>query len=58
MALYGVLLSERVTEVQQYRLRMVFTNPIFIDVDGNGRFDAPGLADALPTTITAPERAD
>ena len=35
-----------------------FTNPIFVDVDGNGRFDAPGLPDNLPTTITDPDRPD
>jgi hypothetical protein len=35
-----------------------FTNPIFVDVDGNGRFDAPGLPDTLPTTLTDPDRAD
>ena len=35
-----------------------FTNPIFIDVDGNGRFDAPGLPNVLPPTITAPHQAD
>lgn len=35
-----------------------FTNPIFVDVDGNGRFDAPGLPDALPPSITDPDRPD
>ncbi|MEM9176181.1 MAG: CehA/McbA family metallohydrolase, partial [Myxococcota bacterium] len=35
-----------------------FTNPIFVDVDGNGRFDAPGLPDDLPSTLTDPDRAD
>ncbi len=35
-----------------------FTNPIFVDVDGNGRFDAPGLPETLPTTITDPDRPD
>jgi hypothetical protein len=35
-----------------------FTNPIFVDVDGNGRFDAPGLPDDLPTTLTNPDRPD
>ena len=35
-----------------------FTNPIFVDVDGNGRFDAPGLPEILPTTLTSPELAD
>jgi len=35
-----------------------FTNPIFVDVDGNGRFDAPGLPDDLPDTISDPDGAD
>jgi len=35
-----------------------FTNPIFVDVDGNGVFDAPGLPDDLPTTLTDPDRPD
>lgn len=37
-----------------------FTNPIFVDVDGNGRWDAPGLPEraALPTTITRPGEPD
>jgi hypothetical protein len=35
-----------------------FTNPIFVDFDGNGRFDAPGLPESLPTTLTDPDRED
>lgn len=35
-----------------------FTNPIFVDVDGNGRYDAPGLPEILPPTITSPELPD
>jgi hypothetical protein len=35
-----------------------FTNPIFVDVDGNGRFDAPGLPEVLPTTIAHPDQLD
>ncbi|MCR9097090.1 MAG: CehA/McbA family metallohydrolase [bacterium] len=35
-----------------------FTNPIFVDADGNGRFDAPGLTEILPTSITNPDRPD
>ncbi|MBY0398715.1 CehA/McbA family metallohydrolase [Myxococcota bacterium] len=37
-----------------------FSNPIFVDVDGNGRFDAPGLPprEALPRTITRPGEPD
>jgi hypothetical protein len=35
-----------------------FTNPIFVDFDGNGRFDAPGLPSDLPTTLTDPDRPD
>lgn len=35
-----------------------FTNPIFIDTDGNGRFDAPGLPDDLPRSLTDPDRPD
>ncbi|MFK7897696.1 MAG: CehA/McbA family metallohydrolase [Myxococcota bacterium] len=33
-----------------------FTNPIFVDADGNGQFDAPGLPAQIPTTITHPDR--
>ena len=35
-----------------------FTNPIFVDADGNGRFDAPGLPADLPSTITNPDQPD
>ncbi|MCP4907752.1 MAG: CehA/McbA family metallohydrolase [bacterium] len=35
-----------------------FTNPIFVDTDGNGRFDPPGLPDDLPATLTDPDRPD
>ena len=35
-----------------------FTNPIFVDTDGNGRFDAPGLPKSLPSTITDPDQPD
>ena len=35
-----------------------FTNPIFVDADANGRFDAPGLPEDLPQTLTDPDRAD
>jgi len=35
-----------------------FTNPIFVDVDGNGAFDAPGLPNDLPTTLSDPDRPD
>lgn len=35
-----------------------FTNPIFVDVDGNGRFDPPGLPEILPTTLTNPDEPD
>ncbi len=31
-----------------------FSNPIFVDVDGNGRFDAPGLAVASAPAPSAP----
>ena len=33
-----------------------FTNPIFVDVDGNGRFDAPGLVDAESGGGASPSR--
>ncbi len=35
-----------------------FSNPIFVDVDGNGRYDAPGLPAELPATIRNPEQTD
>ncbi len=35
-----------------------FTNPIFVDVDGNGAFDAPGLPNDLPSTLSDPDRPD
>lgn len=35
-----------------------FTNPIFVDADANGRFDAPGLPETLPATIRDPLGAD
>ncbi len=35
-----------------------FSNPIFVDVDGNGRYDAPGLPAQLPATITNPNPTD
>ena len=31
-----------------------FTNPIFVDADGDGRFTAPGLVPPLPPTLTDP----
>ena len=31
-----------------------FTNPIFVDADGDGVCSAPGLPDELPPSITAP----
>ena len=37
---------------------LAFTNPIYVDVDGNGRFDAPGLRSPLPSTIRRPDRHD
>lgn len=35
-----------------------FSNPIFVDVDGNGRYDAPGLPAVLPATIVNPNAAN
>jgi hypothetical protein len=35
-----------------------FTNPIFVDTDGNGRFDAPGLPDEIPRTLSDPDLPD
>ena len=35
-----------------------FTNPIFVDTDGNGRFDAPGLPDEIPRTLSDPDIPD
>jgi hypothetical protein len=34
-----------------------FTNPIFVDADEDGRWQAPGLRAPLPTTITDPLRS-
>jgi hypothetical protein len=33
-----------------------FTNPIFVDADGDGRWMAPGLPESLPATIREPLR--
>ena len=33
-----------------------FTNPIFVDADGDGEWTAPGLPASLPTTISDPLR--
>jgi hypothetical protein len=35
-----------------------FTNPIFVDVDGNGRFDPPGFPESLPQTLRDPDIHD
>ena len=35
-----------------------FTNPIYVDADGDGRFEAPGLTPPLPGTLRDPERPD
>ena len=35
-----------------------FSNPIFVDADQNGRFDAPGFPTDLPQTMTDPDRRD
>ncbi len=35
-----------------------FTNPIFVDADRNGRFDAPGLPHDLPATLSNPDQPD
>ena len=35
--LYGLLVPRG--------LALGFTNPVLVDVDGNGRYDAPGLAE-------------
>ena len=34
---------------------LAFTNPIFVDADGDGRWQAPGLPERLPAVITRPE---
>ena len=44
----------RYAEVLPKFTPLAFTNPIFVDADRNGRFDAPGLPDPLPDTIRAP----
>ena len=31
-----------------------FTNPIFVDADGDGEWTAPGLGGELPLSLTAP----
>ena len=35
-----------------------FTNPIFVDADGDGQWTAPGLPSPLPKTIAAPLAGD
>ncbi len=35
-----------------------FTNPIFVDADRNGHFEAPGLPGVLPPTLADPDRID
>jgi hypothetical protein len=35
-----------------------FTNPIFVDADGDGAFRAPGLPTALPASILTPLASD
>jgi len=35
-----------------------FTNAIFVDADGNGRFDAPRLPTDLPRALTDPDRPE
>jgi len=35
-----------------------WTNPIYVDADGNGRFDAPGFPDTLPSAIKNPDQPD
>jgi len=37
---------------------LAFTNPIFVDADGDGRWTAPGLPASLPLTISHPEAGD
>ena len=35
-----------------------FGNPIFVDVDGNGRYDAPGIPARPPATLADPDAED
>ncbi len=35
-----------------------FSNPIFVDLDGNGRYDAPGLPSDLPRSVVDPDHLD
>jgi len=35
-----------------------FSNPIFVDADGNGRYDPPGLPALPPKTLTDPDTPD
>ena len=48
----------RYAEVHPGFTPFAYTNPIFVDADGNGRFDAPGLPTPLPKSITNPDQAD
>ncbi|MFP6655883.1 MAG: CehA/McbA family metallohydrolase, partial [Myxococcota bacterium] len=45
-------------EVLPNYIPFAFTNPIFVDVDGNGRFDPPGMSGILPATMTNPDIPD
>ena len=48
----------RYAEVYPGFTPFAFTNPIFVDADANGRFDAPGLPESLPASLTDPESPD
>ncbi len=43
--------DERFTLLTDGSRPFAFTNPIFVDADGDGRWTAPGLLDPLPSTL-------
>jgi hypothetical protein len=49
--------GERYRAVAPGGVPLAFTNPIVVDADGDGRWQAPGLRKPLPEAITNPDDA-